>query len=99
MLTSRLSGRDPSRPRRGIHWDREGVLDLGHAKPGRNMKRGVPGEKVIDYGAIDIREGGTAIPNDEEDLCVRREYEDTLEGTAPKAAWSPHFYARLDARG
>jgi len=50
---------------------------FGPNAPGRS--RGRPGEKNIDYGAIDINEGGTAIPYNEEDPFLRREHEETLK--------------------
>jgi hypothetical protein len=39
----------------------------------------VPGEKDTDEGAIDVTEGGTAIPYWLEDPFLRREYEETLK--------------------
>jgi hypothetical protein len=36
-----------------------------------------PGEKEKDLGAIDIRDGGNAIPYDEEDPLIRKEFEET----------------------
>jgi mannose-6-phosphate isomerase-like protein (cupin superfamily) len=50
---------------------------FGPNAPGR--ERGRPGEKHIDYGAIDIHEGGTAIPYYDEDPFLRKEYEETLK--------------------
>ena len=50
---------------------------FGPNAPGR--ERGRPGEKAIDYGAIDLKEGGTAIPYYDEDPFLRREYEETLK--------------------
>lgn len=44
----------------------------------RGRRPGRPGEKEKDLGAIDIRDGGNAIPYDEEDPYIRREYEETL---------------------
>ena len=38
-----------------------------------------PGEKEKDLGAIDIRDGGNAIPYDEEDPLVRKEFEGTQQ--------------------
>jgi len=66
---------------------------FGPFKPGRNMERGVPGEKVIDYGALDIREGGTAIPYDEEDPYIRKEYEETLGRHNAGSRMEPALYA------
>lgn len=57
---------------------------FGPNAPGR--ERGRPGEQAIDYGAIDMKEGGTAIPYYEEDPFLRKEYEETLkrEGIASR---------------
>ena len=48
------------------------------ANTSRSRKPGRPGEAQKDLGAIDIRDGGSAIPYDEEDPFIRREYEGTL---------------------
>jgi len=48
------------------------------ANNSRSRKPGRPGEAQKDLGAIDIRDGGSAIPYDEEDPFIRREYEGTL---------------------
>jgi quercetin dioxygenase-like cupin family protein len=50
---------------------------FGPNAPGRS--RGRPGEKAIDYGAIDIKDGGTAIPYYDEDPFLRKEHEETLK--------------------
>jgi hypothetical protein len=52
----------------------------------RKDKAGVPGEKDTDEGAIDVTEGGIAIPYWPEDPFLRKEYEDTLrkEGVTSK---------------
>jgi hypothetical protein len=52
----------------------------------RKDKAGVPGEKDTDEGAIDVTEGGTAIPYWLEDPFLRKEYEETLrkEGVTSK---------------
>jgi hypothetical protein len=49
----------------------------------RAHRAGIPGAKAIDEGAIDIRDGGTAIPYWDEDPYIRKEYEEALqqEGT------------------
>ena len=54
----------------------------------RAQQPGRPGEKAIDEGAIDVRDGGTAIPYDEEDPFIRAEYEATLktEGVTSRMA-------------
>jgi hypothetical protein len=43
----------------------------------RGRRPGRPGEKEKDVGAIDIRDGGNAIPYDQEDPFIRREFEET----------------------
>jgi mannose-6-phosphate isomerase-like protein (cupin superfamily) len=53
---------------------------------------GVPGEKLTDYGAIDIDEGGTAIPYSMEDPFLRAEYEATLRANGLKSRMDPHWY-------
>ncbi|HEX9444493.1 MAG TPA: cupin domain-containing protein [Candidatus Binatia bacterium] len=57
---------------------------FGPNAPGR--ERGRPGEKHNDYGAIDIKDGGTAIPYYDEDPYLRKEYVETLknEGVASR---------------
>ena len=50
---------------------------FGPNAPGR--ERGRPGEHHIDYGAIDIKDGGTALPYYDEDPYLRKEYEETLK--------------------
>ena len=45
----------------------------------RAHQAGRPGEKAIDEGAIDIRDGGTAIPYWDEDPYIRAEYEETVK--------------------
>jgi mannose-6-phosphate isomerase-like protein (cupin superfamily) len=60
------------------------------ANNSRSRKPGRPGEKQKDLGAIDIRDGGSAIPYDEEDPYIRKEYEATLakEGAVSRMeAW------------
>jgi quercetin dioxygenase-like cupin family protein len=41
----------------------------------RARKAGRPGEQLMDYGAIDLKKGGAAIPYHEEDPAIRREFE------------------------
>lgn len=49
----------------------------GPRRPGLKGS-GAPGQKAIDRGAIDTRDGGSAIPYDEEDPMVRQHYEEAL---------------------
>ena len=58
----------------------------------RARKPGRPGEKQLDYGAIDIRDGGTAIPYDEEDPGIRREYEATIAKEGGKSRMEDWLY-------
>ena len=51
-----------------------------------------PGEDAIDYGAIDVREGGTAIGYDIEDPYLRSEFEDCLAGYNIKSRMEPDLY-------
>jgi len=50
---------------------------LEPSAPGREQER--LGEEMIDYGAIDIKDGGTAIPYSDEDPFIRQEFEATLK--------------------
>ncbi len=44
----------------------------------RSRKAGLPGEKIMDYGAIDLKKGGSAIPYcDEDPNLSRKEFEET----------------------
>lgn len=49
-----------------------GVNNHPARRPGR------PGEKLTDFGAIDLKNGGTAIPYYDEDPFIRAEYEEAL---------------------
>ena len=44
----------------------------------RARKAGRPGEAIMDYGAIDLKKGGSAIPYRDEDPYLRKEFEETL---------------------
>jgi len=50
---------------------------FGPNAPGREAGR--PGEEAIDYGAIEMKDGGTAIAYRDEDPYIRKEYEETLK--------------------
>jgi len=60
----------------------------------RAQQPGRPGEKAIDEGAIDIRDGGTAIPYDEEDPFIRAEYEAILKQEGVTSRMSPSLYEK-----
>jgi hypothetical protein len=63
---------------------------FGPNAPGR--ERGRPGEKAIDYGAIHIKDGGTAIPYNEEDPFLRKEFEETLAKEGATSRMEPELY-------
>lgn len=58
----------------------------------RAHKPGRPGEKAIDEGAIDIRDGGTAIPYWDEDPFIRQEYEQILKDGGVPSQMDPSLY-------
>jgi quercetin dioxygenase-like cupin family protein len=58
----------------------------------RARSPGVPGEKLIDLGAVDIRDGGTALPYDEEDPFLRKEYAETLAKNGAVLQMDPELY-------
>jgi quercetin dioxygenase-like cupin family protein len=57
----------------------------------RARKAGIPGEALMDYGAIDLKKGGSAIPYHEEDPALRKQFTEALkaEGVANRmeAKW------------
>jgi quercetin dioxygenase-like cupin family protein len=65
----------------------------------RARKPGLPGEALNDYGAIDLKKGGSAIPYHEEDPAIRREFEEQLRGDGAKSRMNPEFYLRPPAEG
>jgi mannose-6-phosphate isomerase-like protein (cupin superfamily) len=58
----------------------------------RARKAGIPGETTLDAGAIDIRDGGTAIPYEDEDPFIRKEYEATLAKNGAKSRMEDEIY-------
>jgi len=65
---------------------------FGPNAPGR--ERGRPGEQHIDYGAIDIKDGGTAIPYYDEDPYLRKEYIETLKQEGVKSRMDDSLYRK-----
>jgi quercetin dioxygenase-like cupin family protein len=68
----------------------------------RSRKPGLPGEKIMDYGAIDLKKGGSAIPYSDEDPSLRREFEARLKAEGLESRMKPEFYtdaAAADAVG
>lgn len=76
-------GRQPSRM---SAW-----FGLNNAR-GRRPRR--PGEKEKDLGAIDIRDGANAIPYDEEDPLIRKEFEATSNERERCHAWKTGSVSR-----
>ena len=64
---------------------------FGPHHPGRKVKR--PGEEALDFGAIDVRDGGTAIPYDLEDPYLREEFGGYLAEVGIKSRMEPELYA------
>jgi quercetin dioxygenase-like cupin family protein len=65
-----------------------GVGNHPARKPGR------PGEKLIDFGAIDLKKGGTAIPYSDEDPFIRQEYEAALKRAGVPSRMEDKFYEK-----
>jgi len=47
---------------------------------------------MTDYGAIDMRDGGTAIPYDMEDPYLRKEFEEILANEGTQTRMEPELY-------
>ena len=58
----------------------------------RGRKPSVPGSQNKDMGAIDIRDGGSAIPYDEEDPYIRKEFEETVKQNGAVCRMDPELY-------
>src|SRR5690242_21924576 len=58
----------------------------------RARKAGIPGEKLMDLGAIDIKDGGSAIPYWDEDPFLRKEFEETLAKDGAASRMESRFY-------
>src|SRR5689334_14810576 len=65
----------------------------------RSRKPGRPGEQLMDYGAIDLKKGGAAIPYHEEDPAIRKEFEATLAKNGVKSRMEDRFYTEGGAEG
>ena len=65
---------------------------FGPHNPGRDP--GAPGEKHTDYTAIDVNQGGTAIPYWMEDPYIRAEYEETLRQVGVPSRMAPEWYVK-----
>ena len=58
----------------------------------RARKAGIPGEALLDYGAIDLKKGGAAIPYSDEDPYLRKEFEAKLKTDGVKSRMEDRFY-------
>jgi quercetin dioxygenase-like cupin family protein len=65
---------------------------FGPHNPGRDP--GAPGQKHTDYTAIDVNQGGTAIPYWMEDPYIREEYEATLKGNGVPCRMDAKWYEK-----
>ena len=63
----------------------------------RSRRAGRPGEQLMDYGAIDLKKGGAAIPYHEEDPHLRAEFEAALKADGLETRMKPEFYTDPDA--
>ena len=68
---------------------------FGPHNPGRDP--GPPGAKHTDYTAIDVNEGGTAIPYWMEDPYIAREYTETLKRNGAANRMDPPAGVNLTA--
>jgi quercetin dioxygenase-like cupin family protein len=62
------------------------------ANNSRARKPGLPGELIMDYGAIDLKKGGSAIPYHEEDPAIRRAFESELAEEGAISRMNQEFY-------
>ncbi|MDP2355038.1 MAG: cupin domain-containing protein [Beijerinckiaceae bacterium] len=58
----------------------------------RARKAGVPGESLMDYGAIDLKKGGSAIPYCDEDPYLREEFARRLSEEGVSSRMKEEFY-------
>jgi len=65
---------------------------FGPHAPGKEP--GPPGSPHTDYGAIDITEGGTALPYWMEDPAIRKEYNETLKKEGVENRMEDKFYEK-----
>ena len=65
---------------------------FGPHNPGRDP--GAPGAKHTDYTAIDVNQGGTAIPYWMEDPYLRAEYEAKLKENGVENRMDPAWYVK-----
>ncbi len=65
----------------------------------RSRKAGRPGDAMLDWGAIDMSKGGSAVPYHLEDPAIRKEFEETLKREGVESRMKPEFYLRPPGEG
>ena len=70
---------------------------FGPIHPGKNSRSGAPGSEMTDYGAIDLRDGGTAVPYDMEDPYLRKEFEQNMTDVGTKSRMEEELYVKPNA--
>ena len=60
------------------------------------LKPGRPGEAMADIWAIDIKKGGRAIPYNEEDPYIRKEFVETLAAEGVPSRMEDKLYEKGD---
>jgi len=65
----------------------------------RARKPGRPGEQLMDFGAVDLSKGGSAIPYHQEDPAIRAEFAQALAGAGVASRMNPEFYERPPGEG
>ncbi|MEA2993377.1 MAG: hypothetical protein QOD40_2297 [Alphaproteobacteria bacterium] len=58
----------------------------------RARKAGIPGEQLMDYGAIDLNKGGSAIPYHQEDPAIRKGFAEALKAQGVANRMDPKWY-------
>ena len=53
----------------------------------------------MDYGAIDLSKGGSAIPYHQEDPNIRKEFTEALKREGIECRMNPEFYERPPTEG
>jgi quercetin dioxygenase-like cupin family protein len=62
----------------------------------RANKAGVPGEQLMDWSAIELSKGGSAVPYHEEDPFLRRTFEETLKAEGGQSRMDDALYKRKE---
>jgi hypothetical protein len=65
----------------------------------RSRRAGRPGEQLMDYGAIDLGKGGSAIPYHQEDPAIREQFQEALAREGVASRMNKEFYERPPSDG